>query len=300
MKNQETTAQPQIDVQYTLSAEMPATYEEVVQDQVQEDTNNIILMNRALTESDAGVCQGITSPDMQLQCRESLFARELSSSGTLADCQILTLSDIRATCESALSQKEALTSMDKSLCSAIRDEGQSQYCREAIDEKRLINLLETKTATPSICQSLETVHQSACLDSITVSDDNGILQRAVQEDNLEVCKQLSTQDLQYICYDTILLKRALVKKDTGLCDYVRDATKKATCMSYTSAQDDNTVFKSAILDKDLTACRTIQTASLKDRCLDSVTILIARDTKDASLCNTLINTGSIDSCKKSA
>ena len=236
---------------------------------------------------------------MQVQCSESLLARELASSGTLADCQSITRTDIRSACESTLSQKEALSTMNKVLCNNIGESTQSQYCREAIDERVLMSLMETQTATPEKCRQLEEKHQSTCLASIVVKDDNSILQNAVQNDSLEDCKKLSTEELQYTCFDTILLKRALASKDKNLCDYVRDETKKTTCVSYTSTQDDNETFKSAIIDKDLNSCRTIQSESLKNRCLDSVTLLIVRDTKDASLCNTLMNTGAIDSCKKS-
>jgi hypothetical protein len=102
-----------------------------------------------------------------------------------------------------------------------------------------------------------------------------------------------------VCFDTILLKRALVSKDKNLCDYVKDETKKATCISYASAQDDNATFKNAIIEKNLNLCSSIGSTSLKDRCHDSVTLLIVRDTKNSALCDTLIATGSIDSCKKS-
>lgn len=91
-----------------------------------------------------------------------------------------------------------------------------------------------------------------------------------------------------------------MSKDKNLCDYVKDETKKATCISYASTQDDNTTFKNAIIEKNLPLCSTIGNASLKDRCHDSVTLLIVRDTKNGALCDTLIATGGIDACKKSA
>lgn len=105
--------------------------------------------------------------------------------------------------------------------------------------------------------------------------------------------------MQFTCFDTILLKQALKSGDKNLCDYVRDEGKKDTCLSYMDKKDDNAVFKSAVIDKNLGMCSDISLDTLKNRCHDSVTLLLVRDTKDPQLCDTLIATGAIASCKAS-
>lgn len=190
--------------------------------------------------------------------------------------------------------------MNKSLCDTITDTDQSQYCRESIDERILSSLIETKTATPASCNNLESKYREPCLATVVRVDDNGILQDAIQNDDLDACNGLSTEELQFTCFDTILLKRALISKDKNLCDLIRDTKKKASCVSYTSQQDDNTVFKNAIIDKNLPACSQIASEALRNRCNDSVILLIVRDTKDATLCNKLINTETVASCQKTA
>lgn len=256
-------------------------------------------MNHALSQRDPQICETITAEDMKIECSETLRAQELAQSGAIEDCQTLTRSDIRLRCQSTLAQDAALIAMDKFLCDVISDEVQAQYCRENIDEQKLVNLIETKTATDKSCKSLELKYQDSCVAAIARVDDNSILQSAVTDDNLEACQKLSTDELQYVCFDTILLKRALSSGDKNLCDYVRDETKKASCVSYTKTQDDNEVFKTAIIEKNLEMCTTIVNTSLKNRCHDSVILLQVRDTKNASLCDSLINTGTIESCKKS-
>jgi hypothetical protein len=144
--------------------------------------------------------------------------------------------------------------MDKSLCSTIQDEQQAQYCRESIDEKILATLVETKTATEEGCTKLEKKYQDACIATIVRNDDNAIMNTAVGTDDIDACKKISEEQLKFVCFDTILLKRALVSKDKNLCDYVKDETKKSTCITYTSAQDDTTSFKTAIIEKDLSRC----------------------------------------------
>jgi hypothetical protein len=64
-------------------------------------------------------------------------------------------------------------------------------------------------------------------------------------------------------------------------------------------QDDNALFKTAIVEKNLNMCQDITIDTLKNRCHDSVTLLLVRDTKDIKFCDTLIATGGIDACKKS-
>ncbi len=255
-------------------------------------------MNRAMSESDSSLCMAIRDTSLALECRESLLSLGFTQSGTVADCQILTLSDIRDRCQSTIAQNTALSAMDKALCGGITTPTQQAYCREEIDARVLANLIETKTATEANCTSLETKHQEAYLASIVRIDDNTILQEAISTDTLELCKTLSTEDLRYTCFDAILMKRALVSGDKNNCDYLHDETKKATCLARTTIQDDNEVFKKAIIEKNLSSCQSIGNITLKDRCHDSVTLLLIRDTGDATLCDTLTNTGTIASCKK--
>jgi hypothetical protein len=94
------------------------------------------------------------------------------------------------------------------------------------------------------------------------------------------------------------MKRALVSGDKNNCDYLHDEEKKATCLARTTIQDDNEVFKQAVMDKKLSLCQTIENITLENRCHDSVTLLLIRENGDASLCDTLTNTGTIASCKK--
>lgn len=188
--------------------------------------------------------------------------------------------------------------MDKSLCMQITSEAQQLYCREEIDARVLTSLIETQTATSTNCASLEAKHREVCLASIVRIDDNAILQDAVRTDDLEACQQLSTEDLKYICFDTILMKRALISGDKNNCDYLHDEAKKATCLARTTIQDDNEIFKKAIIDKNLSLCKTIENTTLMNRCHDSVTLLLIRESGDATLCDTLTNTGTIASCKK--
>lgn len=137
------------------------------------------------------------------------------------------------------------------------------------------------------------------MESIKQLDDSAVLQKAISEENLDTCKLLSTEELQFTCFDTILLKQALKSRDKNLCDYVRDEGKKDTCLSYMKTQDDNSLFKTAILEKNINMCSQITVDTLKTRCHDSVILLLVRDTKDIALCDTLIATGSIASCKAS-
>jgi hypothetical protein len=94
------------------------------------------------------------------------------------------------------------------------------------------------------------------------------------------------------------MKRALVSGDKNNCDYLHDEEKKATCLARTTIQDDNEVFKQAVMDKKLSLCQTIENITLENRCHDSVTLLLIRENGDATLCDTLTNTGTIASCKK--
>jgi len=66
-----------------------------------------------------------------------------------------------------------------------------------------------------------------------------------------------------------------------------------------SKQDDNALFKTAIVEKNLNMCQDITMDTLRNRCHDSVTLLLVRDTIDIKFCDTLIATGGIDACKKS-
>jgi hypothetical protein len=188
--------------------------------------------------------------------------------------------------------------MDKALCAKIETPSQQLYCREEIDARVLANLIETQTASESSCTSLEKKHQESCLASIARIDDNTILQDAIRTDTLELCKKLSTEELRYTCFDAILMKRALVSGDKNNCDYLHDEEKKATCLARTTIQDDNEIFKKAVIDKNLSICQTIGNTTLMNRCHDSVTLLLIRESGDATLCDTLTSTGTIASCKK--
>ena len=289
-----------IETPPVLSGESPTGYDEEVKKQAVESSKNIEIMNNALTEWNLQLCDSIVWDSMKTECRESIDARNITQSWTLEDCQKLTLEGIRTNCISVVTQSTAVLKMDKEICAAITDSSQSQYCRDSVDEKIFVDIIDKKSATEDKCNLLEERFRQPCIAAIVRNDDNAILQSAVTNEDLESCKKLSTEDLQSTCFDTILLKQALKSQDKNLCDYVKDETKKATCISYTVAQDDNAVFKKAIIEKDITLCGSIGSKTLKDRCHDSVTLLIVRDTKSTELCDSLVATGGIDACKKSA
>jgi hypothetical protein len=286
------------DVAYTIRAEAPATYQESIDQQRTDHAHDIDLQNRAMSEQNLTLCASIIDPTMQLDCSESVQAVIYTQSGTLEDCQMLTLTGIRDRCSATLAQSSAFARMDKTLCAKIETPTQQLYCREEIDARVLASLIETKSATEATCTTLEAKYQQDCLSSIARIDDNAILQDAIRTDALELCKKLSTEDLRYTCFDAILMKRALISGDKNNCDYLHDEDKKATCLARTTIQDDNAIFKKAITDKNLSLCKTIGNDTLENRCHDSVTLLLIRESGDATLCDTLTNTGTIASCKK--
>lgn len=286
------------DVAYTISAEAPATYQASLDQKRDDHAHDIEMANRAMSEQNLALCAGITDTAMQLDCSESVQAVIYTQSGTLEDCQMLTLTGVRDRCTATLAQSTAFARMDKTLCAKIENKTQQLYCREEIDSRVFSSLIETQTATEITCGSLETKYRERCLTSITRIDDNASLQEAIRTDTLELCKKLSTEELKYTCFDAILMKRALVSGDKNNCDYIHDEEKKSTCLARTTIQDDNEIFKQAVTDKKLSLCQTIENMALKNRCHDSVTLLLIRETKDATLCDTLTNTGTIASCKK--
>ncbi len=286
------------DISYTISAEAPSTYQESIEQKRDDHARDIEMMNRAMSEQNLTLCASITDPTLQLDCSESVQAVIYTQSGILEDCQMLTLTGVRDRCSATLAQSAAFSRMDKTLCAKITSETQQLYCREEIDARVLANLIETQSATESSCASLEAKHREPCLAAIARVDDNSILQEAVSTDTLELCKKLSTEELKYTCFDAILMKRALISGDKNNCDYLHDEAKKTTCLTRTTIQDDNEIFKQAVIDKNLSLCPKIENATLMNRCHDSVTLLLIRDTKDATLCDTLTNTGAIASCKK--
>jgi hypothetical protein len=268
-------------------------------DQKRDDhMHDIEMANRAMSEQNLTLCASITDTAMQLDCSESVQAVLYTQSGTLEDCQMLTLTGVRDRCSATLAQTTAFARMDKALCAKISIPSQELYCREEIDSRVLASLIETQTATEANCASLEAKYRDSCLASIARIDDNATLQEAIRTDALELCKKLSTEDLRYTCFDAILMKRALVSGDKNNCDYLHDEEKKATCLARTTIQDDNEVFKQAVMDKKLSLCQTIENITLENRCHDSVTLLLIRENGDATLCDTLTNTGTIASCKK--
>lgn len=291
---------PVVQTPSAVSGESPIGYNEEIQKQTIESSKNIEIMNNALTEWNLQLCDSIVSDSMKIECRESIDARNITQSWTLEDCQKLTLEGIRNNCVSVVTQSMAVIKLDKQICSGITDSSQSQYCRDSVDEKIFVDIIDKKSASEDKCNLLEERFRQPCIAAIVRNDDNAIIQSAVANEDLESCKKLSTEELQSTCFDTILLKQALKSQDKNLCDYVKDETKKATCISYTVAQDDNAVFKKAIIEKDITLCSKIGSKTLKDRCHDSVTLLIVRDTKSTELCDSLVATGGIDACKKSA
>jgi hypothetical protein len=286
------------DVAYTISAEAPTTYQDSIEQQRTDHAHDIDLQNRAMSEQNLTLCASIIDPTMQLDCSESVQAVIYTQSGTLEDCQTLTLTGVRDRCSATLAQTTAFARMDKTFCAKIETPSQQLYCREEIDARVLTTLIETKTATSENCATLEEKHRDACLASIARIDDNAILQDAISTDTLELCKKLSTEDLRYTCFDAILMKRALISGDKNNCDYLHDEAKKTTCLARTTIQDDNEIFKKAIIEKNLSLCKTIGNDTLENRCHDSVTLLLIRESGDATLCDTLTSTGTIASCKK--
>jgi len=290
-----------MDINYTISTDLPAapTYADTVIENIRLEDRDIENMNRALSENSIALCEEIQSQSSKTVCNETLNARNISTDWKIEDCQSLTLPDIRTNCISVTVQSSALKLLDRSICSQITDPMQSKYCIELVDKKILSQLIEDNTASIDTCSELTDEYKSECLSAVKQGDDSSILRSAISDENLEACKKLSTEDLQFNCFDTILLKQALKSWDKNLCDYVRDSAKKTTCLSYIDKKDDNAVFKSAIIEKNLWMCRDITMESLQNRCHDSVTLLLVRDTKNPTLCDTLIATGSIESCKQS-
>lgn len=220
-----------LDVQYTLSAEPVATsYEQDVAQRMMDDEKDITSLNRAISENNASLCQEIVSESRKTECQEAILARELTRSGTVSDCQKLTIATLRNGCVSATLQSSALHSLDQSLCSEITDTIQAQYCRELVDQQLLVQMTQSGTISQEGCSRLTDKYKQECMDSITQVDDSITLQQAISSENLEACKTLSDEALQFTCFDTILLKQALKSGDKNLCDYVRDETKKNTCL----------------------------------------------------------------------
>lgn len=289
-------------VEYTVSAEVetPQTYEEVKEDTLANQEQDIAVFNDAVTKKDRTLCDGISDILKKTECNETIILSEISAIGTLDDCGTLTLEPTKTQCQATLTQKEAVRTMNKTLCGELSDTDQAQYCREEIDEMVVANLIESKTATQSSCTQLEKKYQEACLASVARVDDKSILDSALATDNLEKCQSLSTEELQVACFDSVLLKRALANGDKSVCELIRDTAKQDACLWKANAMNDNDIFKKAIVDKDLKLCATITAESIANKCHDSVTMLIVRDTRDVSLCSGLKNSASLQNCQKLA
>jgi hypothetical protein len=283
----------------TPSASSPS-YSDLLKAKEEQSIRDTAAYNKAISSRTDSLCEGITEEKKKTECHDTIMALQAESSENLESCARISSTSIAHRCEDAIHQNIAIKGENKDACEKIQDITLEQYCRETIDEKKLQTLLTAGTLSANDCQSLEEKFQDTCRSSIQEDTDQAAYTKALWMNNIAYCTLIKDMTLRATCSDTILLKTALTNNAPENCEKIQDTAKKTYCTSHVASRNEAALFKEYIANSNLSGCATLSDTNLKNRCHDMVTLSLARTTQNASLCQTLTNTGMIAMCQQSA
>lgn len=162
-----------------------------------------------------------------------------------------------------------------------------------------ITLQAKEQSDKHLCDSLGNDDRKTCIY-------NAVLSKAKQEENLEICKEFSTQDLITACEDALNHSLGEKKQDSVFCDKIQNSEVKSYCKSLIKNDADCAKFSNQI-DRDhciLTQeqhlsvmalvknqkkidCATILDMDLRQLCGQEMGLITAVEKKDKVLCESL-------------
>lgn len=166
--------------------------------------------------------------------------------------------------------------------------------------KRDFVLLQAKEQGDyGVCGSLDEESKKSCISSV-------VLFKAQKEENLEVCKNFSSQDLVTACEDSTNYFLAEKKQDSVFCEKIQDGELKSGCLAVIKKYVDCSKFSNQV-DKDKCLliqkqyddvmelvknkkkvnCSTILDMDLRQLCGQEMGMINALERKDKVLCEVL-------------
>lgn len=274
------------------------TYAEIEQQSLENSKQQSEIFNQAQQKQDSSLCDTIEDTSLASECRDRIIIAKIWNSGDLTLCDNIKDEKRQTDCRDLVALNIARDQGVKWLCARISNENGIKRCREDIDGKKLATILQDKSASPSVCSTLEENFQKECLRSIDTYKSETQYLEATKTKNLAACDAISEPQLQTDCRDNILLEKAVTDADIWLCWSISNAEKQSYCVKKWNTQKDISAFKEATNSWSLALCWSIVDGSLKNRCHDIVTLALVREKKDASLCDTLTDKSIIENCKR--
>ena len=289
------------DIQYSQSPniEKALTYQELREQMEEKNAKNVELYNMAIKEKDPRICEEITEISKKNECKDAIVASIAQKNNNLEQCSTLSNTGILVLCKDAIYTDRAIMSNDTWLCKEISSTTKQASCIDLIDIKKLQEATKDKKITEEFCETLISEKQkSTCLASVSASDETSLYQRAITEDDINICKKIETQDTQITCIDTISLKLAISSSNITLCEDITDESKKAYCKMQLSRNSDIWIYKTSIQNNTLDACQNIENENLRNKCHDTIILNTVKIDKDVSRCDNINDTTIISACKQ--
>lgn len=254
--------------------------------------------NQALYYSNEVACETISNVEKKSECTDYTLITKYLKNPKNADCNAITNESRRSECANLMLEKTATEAKNKNLCSTIQDAEIGTRCRESIDAKNFSEIVKENSANIQSCSTLEGNFRTECMKLIENYKTEETYIAATTSNNIVRCNLLAEKNLQTKCQDEIIKSLAEKEKNTALCGNIQNGDLRQECVKRTISSRDMQLFEQAASSDNIELCASISDGNIKARCQDVVIIGIVRKTKNASLCNNLINTDSKAICQK--
>jgi hypothetical protein len=284
-------------VESTDSGKIP-TYEETLQIERKKTEEDILYANRAMTTADITLCKMIHDVAKAESCHFRIVALQAIASGSIETCDTIPKENIATICRDSIYQNKASEALDPSLCSKISATDGALYCHENVDDKSLRSLIASWTLTEEKCKDFSPSYQQKCNAYISEQKTNITIETSVRSNDMAGCEGISENADKTLCLDTIYLRRALTERDSQICVPISDTSKREYCISQVEWSSLKEKLKEYIVKQDIKACQTLSDDTLKVQCNDTIIFSQIVKTKDANLCNKILNPDSVSICQK--
>ncbi|MBC7503931.1 hypothetical protein H7169_03090 [Candidatus Gracilibacteria bacterium] len=258
------------------------------------------IANMAIQDSNIELCTTLSTPEQQIECRDTINIAIAQKNGNIELCDGITSTGSAIECRDNIRSDRAISSHNKILCDKISNSDKKEFCQNTIDKYSYANEVQSGSLTQEFCTSLGNIYQSECMNRVVFNDESQLSEQAIVSSDMSICDRITNIELKNNCRNTINLKIAISTKTNNTCSDINVNNDRAYCESQLSKINDMTNYKSAMKNGDIDTCNKIVDTRVQSDCHDKILLSSIKTSKDISLCGSLINTKLISPCQQIA
>ena len=200
------------------------------------ECKNLMYEKTAKETKNKNLCKIISDETISERCRENIdgiiFGEIIANnSASPATCATLEKSFLTQ-CQSLIKNYtyeqqylEAIKSQNIANCGYLPEKNLAQKCQDEI-----IEILAEKENLPRLCERISDAEKKMqCFTRTVIQRDNATFNLATEQENLDMCQTISSENIKNRCNDIIVLSKVQKTKNTELCKNLKNQENVAIC-----------------------------------------------------------------------